>query len=164
MKIKKGEQQRYPKEGHKGNERDETKVIFKKITDPFFHEFHLKDVLQIIIGASILAIPVGFTKEVWELGISLPIANIFGFIFLSLIFISLFTYYHYHKEHGLKKHHKHFIKRIVFTYILAFFVVAVILSLIQKTPWQTDWILAFKRIVLVTFPASMSGAIADTIK
>ena len=157
MKIKKGEQKRV-------NERDETKVIFKKITDPFFHEFHLKDVLQVLIGASILAIPVGFTKEVWELGSSLPTLNIFIFLFLSLIFISLFTYYHYHKEHGLKKHPQHFIKRVVLTYILAFFVVAVILSLIQKTPWQTDWILAFKRIVLVTFPASMSGAVADTIK
>ncbi len=144
--------------------RGDSKNILEEVVDPFFHEFHLKDVLQVLIGASILAIPVGFTKEVWELGSSLPIANIFGFIFLSLIFISLFTYYHYHKEHGLKKHHKHFIKRIVLTYILAFFVVAVILGLIQKTPWQTDWILTFKRIVLVTFPASMSGAVADTIK
>jgi len=157
MKINKGEQKR-------GNERDETRIIFKKITDPFFHEFHLKDVLQVLIGASILAIPVGFTKEVWDLGSSLPITNIFSFIILSLLFISLFTYYHYHREHGLKKHHKHFIKRVVFTYTLAFFVVAVILSLIQKAPWQTDGVLAFKRIVLVTFPASMSGTIADAIK
>ena len=148
MKIKKGD----------------SKNILKEVVDPFFHEFHLKDVLQVIIGASILAVPVGFTKEIWELGGLLPIANIFGFIFLSLIFISLFTYYHYHREHGLKKHHKHFIKRVVFTYTLAFFVVAVILSLIQKAPWQTDGVLAFKRIVLVTFPASMSGAVADTIK
>ena len=144
--------------------RGDSKNILKEVADPFFHEFHLKDVLQVLIGASILAIPVGFTKEVWDLGSSLPITNIFGFIFLSLIFISLFTYYHYHKEHGLKKHHKHFIKRIVLTYILAFFVVAIILILIQEAPWKTDWVLAFKRIILVTFPASMSGAIADTIK
>ena len=84
MKINKGEQKR-------GNERDETRIIFKKITDPFFHEFHLKDVLQVLIGASILAIPVGFTKEVWDLGSSLPITNIFSFIILSLLFISLFV-------------------------------------------------------------------------
>ncbi|MEK6844625.1 MAG: DUF2391 family protein [Nanoarchaeota archaeon] len=139
-------------------------MIFKKIADPLFHEFHLKDVLQVIIGASILAIPVGFTKEVWELGELLPIANIFGFIILSLLFISLFTYYHYHREQGLKKNHKHFTRRVVLTYVLSFFVVAVILVLIQKAPWQTNWILAFKRIALVTFPASMSGTIADAIK
>ena len=146
------------------NREQKSENLFGMFRDPLFHEFHLKDVLQVIIGASILAIPVGFTKEVWDLGSSLPITNIFGFLFLSLIFISLFTYYHYHKEHGLKKHHKHFIKRVVLTYVLSFFVVAVILVLIQKAPWQTDWILTFKRIVLVTFPASMSGTIADVIK
>lgn len=140
------------------------KKVFEKVIDPFFHEFHLKDVLQVIIGASILAIPVGFTKEVWELGEILPITNIFGFIILSLLFISLFTYYHYHRTYGLKKHHKHFTRRVVFTYLLAFFVVAIILTLIQEAPWQTDGVLAFKRIVLVTFPASMSGTFADTIK
>lgn len=144
--------------------KSETKMIFRKIADPLFHEFHLKDVLQVIIGASILAIPVGFTKEVWEFGELLPMANIFGFIILSLLFISLFTYYHYHRAYGLKKHHKHFTRRVVFTYVLALFVVAIILTLIQKTPWQTDWVLAFKRIALVTFPASMSGTIADVIK
>ncbi|MDP2672535.1 MAG: DUF2391 family protein [Nanoarchaeota archaeon] len=142
----------------------EQKIIFKEMVDPFFHEFHLKDVLQVIIGASILAIPVGFTREVWEFGETLPMINIFGFMILSLLFISLFTYYHYHREHGLKKYHKHFTRRVILTYVLSFFVVAVILSLIQKAPWQTDWVLAFKRIVLVTFPASMSGTIADAIK
>ena len=141
-----------------------TKIKLNESVDPFFHEFHLKDVLQVIIGASILAIPVGFTREVWEFGETLPIANIFGFIFLSLLFISLFTYYHYHKEHGIKKYPKHFTKRIVLTYFLAFFVVAILLTLIQKAPWQTDLVLTFKRIVLVTFPASMSGTIADAIK
>ncbi len=144
--------------------KSETKMIFRKIADPLFHEFHLKDVLQVIIGASILAIPVGFTREVWELGELLPIINIFSFILLSLLFISLFTYYHYHKEQGLKKHHKHFIKRVFLTYVLSFFIVGIILTLIQKAPWQTDLILTLKRIVLITFPASMSGTIADAIK
>lgn len=142
----------------------ETKTIFKKIANPLFHEFHLKDVLQVIIGASILAIPVGLQDETWTLGEILPIANILGFIFLSLLFISLFTYYHYHREHGLKKYHKHFTKRVFLTYFLAFFVVAILLTLIQKAPWDENWILAFKRIVLITFPASMSGTIADVIK
>ncbi len=139
-------------------------MILKKISDPLFHEFHLKDVLQVIIGASILAIPVGFQDETWILGEILPILNILGFILLSLLFISLFTYYHYHKEHGLRKYHKHFTKRVVLTYILTFFVVAILLTLIQKAPWQTDLVLTLKRIALVTFPASMSGTIADAIK
>jgi len=39
-------------------------------------EFQLKDVLQVMIGASILSIPVGFTEETWYLGETLPMANI----------------------------------------------------------------------------------------
>ena len=144
--------------------KDGGKTIFNEIVDPLFHEFHLKDVLQVIIGASILAIPVGFTKEVWELGETLPMINISGFIILSLLFISLFTYYHYHREYGLKKHSKHFVKRVVLTYVLAFFVVAILMTLIQKAPWNENFILTFKRIALVTFPASMSGTFADVIK
>jgi len=126
-------------------------------------EFHLKDVLQVIIGASILAIPVGFTEETWKLGESLPLLNVMGFLILSLLFISIFVYYNYYINH-LEKHWDEFIKRALATYMFSFIVVAVVLTLIQRTPWSTDWILAFKRIVLVTFPASMSASVADMIK
>ena len=126
-------------------------------------EFHTRDFLQIVIGAAILAIPVGFTQETWDLGEALPVRNVIGFLVVSLVFISMFTYYHYYRNH-LKKHFDEFIKRVFFTYFVAFLVVAILLSLIGKTPWITDRILALKRIILVTFPASMSGAIADTIK
>jgi len=126
-------------------------------------EFHTRDFLQVLIGASILAIPVGFTEETWKLGETLPILNVFGFIFVSVLFIAMFTYYHYHSNQ-IEEHYDDLIKRVFFTYVVAFLVVAILLSLIQKTPWVTDSVLAFKRTVIVTFPASMSGAIADTLK
>lgn len=130
----------------------------------FIHlEFHPKDILQIILGASILAIPVGYTEETWNLGESLPLFNIMAFMFLSLIFISAFVYYNYHKEHT-----KHFLgeffKRVLLTYVFSFLIVALLLTLIERTPWTTDFLLSFKRTVIVTFPASLSGTIADVIK
>ena len=65
----------------------------------------------------------------------------------------------------LKKQHKlEFFKRVLATYIFSFVIVAVILALIQQTPWNTNAALAFKRVVIVTFPSSMSAAIADMIK
>ena len=137
--------------------------IFHKIISPSTVEFLPKDVLQVLIGASILAIPVGFTEETWSLGATLPMLNIIGFIVISLLFIGAFTYYHYHK-HTLHLHKEEYVKRVIFTYIIAFIVVAILLALIQKAPWSTDWILAFKRTVIVAFPSSMSGAIADTIR
>ena len=35
---------------------------------PFMVELRFRDVMQIIVGASILAIPVAFTEEAWVLG------------------------------------------------------------------------------------------------
>ena len=126
-------------------------------------EFHPKDVLQVVIRASILAVPVGLTEETWNLGKTLPLKNVVGLLLLSLLFISMFVYHNYYKNR-LKDHLGEFIKRVCSTYFISFIVVALLLTLIQRTPWNTDWIIAFKRIVIVTFPASMSAAVADVIK
>jgi uncharacterized membrane protein len=126
-------------------------------------EFHPRDMLQVIVGAAILAVPVGFTEETWRMGESLPWLNVFGLMFISLLFIATFVYYNYHTE-NIRINKKGFLMRVVFTYIFAFLVVSTLLGLIQRTPWSTDWALALKRIVIVTFPSSMSAAVADTIK
>jgi len=137
--------------------------VIQTLVKPIIPEFKLKDVLQIIIGASILAVPIGFTQETWDLGITMPLLNVLGLLALSVVFISLFTYYQYH--HKREGQHTHLlVKTIVGTYALSFVAVALILGLIQKTPWNIDALLAFKRIVIVAFPASMSAAIADTLK
>lgn len=143
--------------------RDEKGKILHKIISPLMVEFHPKDVLQVIIGAAILAVPVGFTEETWNLGETLPLPNIVGLFLLSLLFISMFVYYNYYKG-KLKEHLGEFIKRVCSTYFISFMVVALLLTLIQRTPWNTDWIIAFKRVVIATFPASMSAAVADVIK
>ncbi|MBD3259154.1 DUF2391 family protein [Candidatus Woesearchaeota archaeon] len=130
---------------------------------PLMLKFHLRDILQVIVGASILAIPVGFTEETWRLGETLPLFSVLGFLFLSILFMGAFVYYNYYRDH-FKEHWPEFVKRVVFTYVFSFLVVTILLFLLQKTPWTTDWAIAFSRIVLVTFPASMSAAVADMIK
>jgi len=142
---------------------DEKGNVLHKIISPLMVEFHPKDVLQVVIGASILAVPVGFTEETWNLGKTLPLKNVVGLLLLSLLFISVFVYHNYYKNR-LKDHLGEFIKRVCSTYFISFIVVALLLTLIQRTPWNTDWIIAFKRVVIVTFPASMSAAVADVIK
>lgn len=137
-----------------------------KTIQKIFHpiaEFKIRDVLQIIVGAAILATPVGFTEETWRLGEILPASSIIIVFALSLIFISFFSYYHYHR-HLTEKKWEELVKRTFATYLFSFLVVSVLLTLIQKAPWQTDLFLALKRAVLVTLPASMSGALVDTLK
>jgi len=137
--------------------------VIETLTKPFIPEFKFKDVLQVIIGAAILSVPVGFTQETWDLGLTLPLANILGILVLSLLFISMFTYYYYHRR-ASEKRWTVYVNRVLSTYAVSFLVVAVILGLIQVTPWASDFALAFKRAVIVTFPASLSAAIADTLK
>jgi uncharacterized membrane protein len=124
--------------------------------------FSFKNLIQVVVGATILAIPVAFTEETWRLGESLPAVNVFGLFVLSILFISLFAYRNYRKR-GIPFFADDFFVRIIATYVFAFIVVAVVMTLIQRTPWGVDWMLVVKRIVIVTFPACMSATIADTI-
>ncbi len=126
-------------------------------------KFSIKDVLQIVIGASVLAIPVGFTQEVWELGGELHFFNIFSIFIISIMFISLFNYYMYYKNH-MSQHWVEFLKRTFLTYIISFCVVALLLIIIERAPWNIDFYLSLKRTILVTFPCSMGAMFANNLR
>ena len=134
-----------------------------KVLKPLHVEFHQRDALQIILGALILATPIGFTQEVWELAETLTLENIIIISFLSILIVSSFVYYNFY--HGkLDEHISLFLLRIGSTYGLSLFVVGLFLLLIGKLPYDTNLLLAIKRVVLVSFPASMSAAVSDSLK
>ncbi len=143
--------------------RDARGRIVHSMMRPVMLKFYPRDVMQVLVGASILAIPVAFTEETWNLGASLPLANILGLLALSVIFISSFVYYNYYRGE-MRKNWTEFSKRVFTTYLFSFLVVAIILTLIERAPWQTDIMIAFSRAIIVSFPASMSAAVADIIK
>jgi uncharacterized membrane protein len=61
--------------------------VFHSFVEPIIPRFELKDILQVLIGASILAVPIGFTEETWVLGESLPLVNVFGLLgFVGIIY------------------------------------------------------------------------------
>lgn len=143
--------------------RDEKGKVLQKIVSPLMVEFRPRDFIQVLVGATILAIPVAYTEETWRLGETLPLFSVILIGIMSVLFISMFVYYNFYRKH-FEKHTWEFIKRVFFTYFLSCIIVAVLLSLIDKAPWTTDWLLAVKRIVLVALPASMSASVADMIK
>jgi len=143
---------------------DEKGNLIHKIISPLMVEFYPRDLIQIIVGASILAIPVAFTEETWRLGETLPITKVLGIMVLSLFFISIFVYYNFYRKEHFREHWQEFIKRVLSTYLISLLVVALILTLIEQAPWTTAYLLAIKRVILVSFPASMSAAVADMIK
>lgn len=142
---------------------DSTGKVLHKLVKPVMTEFYLRDVIQVIVGATILAIPIAFTEEVWNLGTDLPWINIAALVGISLFFISLFVYYNYYMG-SLSKNMINFIKRVGSTYILSLLVVSVLMTVIGQTDWQTLLELSLKRVFIVAFPASMSAVVSDSIK
>jgi len=142
---------------------DSTGKVVSYVTTPLMVELKPRDIMQIIVGASILAIPVGFTEETWNLGERLPFSNILALAIISLVFIALFVYFNFYRFQ-LKGYVFEYIKRIVAIYALALIVVGILLTLIEKCPWGVDNILALKRMIIVAFPSSMSAALSDTLK
>ena len=142
---------------------DSTGKVVNYVTTPLMMELKPRDIMQIIVGASILAIPVGFTEETWNLGERLPLSNVLALAVISIVFIALFVYFNFYRFQ-LKGYVFEYIKRVVAIYALALIVVGILLTLIEKCPWGVDNILALKRIIIVAFPSSMSAAISDTLK
>jgi hypothetical protein len=56
---------------------------------PLMVEFHPRDLMQVIVGASILAVPVAMTEETWVLGTEMPLRNVLMLSGLSLLFIAV---------------------------------------------------------------------------
>jgi uncharacterized membrane protein len=119
--------------------------------------------MQVIVGASILAVPVAFTEETWTLGSQLPLRNVVGLSAVSMLFIALFVYFNFYRF-NFKGHVFEYCKRVVAIYLVSLIVVGLILTIIRKCPWGSDNLLAIKRILIVAFPASMSAAVSDTLK
>jgi uncharacterized membrane protein len=130
---------------------------------PIMVEFTLRDVVQVCVGSALLAVPVSFTEEAWKLAETLPNIHIIGLASLSLLLIALFIYFNFYRV-DLKGNEIRFIKRTIGTYLISMLMVTVILSLIDKCPWNVDPWLAVKRVIIVAFPAAMSGTVSDALK
>ena len=116
--------------------KDSSGKIIQTVISPFMVELRPKDVLQIIVGATILAIPVGLTEETWILAQQLKISSVALLGALSIIFIAMFVYFNFYRF-NIKGYFWQYVKRVVVTYGLSLFIVGVLLTIIEKCPWDT---------------------------
>ncbi len=142
---------------------DETGKVVQHVLKPFMVEFRPRDLMQVVVGASLLAVPVAFTEETWKLGEELAMGNVLLLSSLSVLFIAFFVYFNFYRFH-LRGHVLEYVKRICSIYFFSLMVVAFLLTIIQRCPWEADVMVAIKRILIVAFPASMSAALSDTLK
>ena len=142
---------------------DESGDVVYRVISPLMVEFRWRDVVQLVVGACVLAIPVAFTEEVWQLGQQLPMLNVVGVALASVTFLTLFAYFIFYQEH-LRGYEVDLIKRVIAAYAVTLVVAALLLTLFDKCPWSTDTSTAIKRIVLVSFPACFSATVVDSLK
>lgn len=141
---------------------DSAGIVIHHIAQPLKVELRKRDLAQIIVGASILSIPVGFTEEVWRLGAELPVANVAALGLISLVFIAAFVYSSLYRD-LFAQFRFEYAKRVVAIYLISLAVVALLLTVIRVAPWTTAPLVAVKRVIIVAFPASMSAALGDSI-
>ncbi|MDG5469981.1 DUF2391 family protein [Deltaproteobacteria bacterium IMCC39524] len=122
--------------------------------------FNMEDVSQIVVGSAALAIPISFSEEAWNIGATLPFFKLLLVFFLSMAFLSFFAYESVFQA-NIKYRVPVFIARIFFAYTIAGIVVALILFSLDKFPLLSEPVLALKRLIVVTMPASMGAIIVD---
>jgi len=142
---------------------DKSGKIVQRVVKPLMVEFRIRDMMQTVVGASILAIPAAYTEEAWNLGRDLPVANISAIALISILFIATFVFFNFYKGY-IAEFRAQFVIRVITTYAVSVVVVAILLTVIEQCPWGIDNALALKRIVVVAFPASMSATITDALK
>lgn len=121
--------------------------------------FNLEDLIQIVIGSSLLVAPIAFSEEAWQLSVSLPLRNIILLMILSLTFIGMYVYQGIFSG-NVRERMGIFISRIFIDYLITLCVVFIILLALDKVPFE-NMLIAFKRIVLIGFPASLVGVVLD---
>lgn len=123
--------------------------------------FNLEDASQVAIGAFVLAVPISFSEEAWKLGETLPLTNLLTLFVLSILFLGVFTYGSVFQA-NVKYRIPAFLSRIAIAYAITTVVVGLVLFSLDKFPLFTDTLIALKRLIVITMPASMGAIIVDS--
>ncbi len=123
--------------------------------------FNWEDATQVMVGAFILAVPISFSEEAWRLGETLPLINLVTLLAVSLFFLSLYTYQSVFQG-NIKERFFSYGIRIVIAYGLSSLVVALTLFCLNKFPILDEPVIALKRLLVITMPASMGAIVVDS--
>ncbi|MFT7879788.1 MAG: DUF2391 family protein [Sulfurimonas sp.] len=121
-----------------------------------------EDIIQIAIGAFALAVPISFSEEAWKMSVTLPFYNLLLVFMLSVTFLGMYAYYSVFQGQ-VSKRYDIFILRIFIAYFISAMVVALVLLALDKLPVIIEPVIALKRLILITMPASMGAIVVDSI-
>lgn len=104
--------------------------------------------------------PVSFSEEAWRLGETLPALNLLMLSVITFFFLALYSYQGIFQG-NIKSRTFQYIARIILAYLLTTAVVCVVLISIDKFPLLAEPIIALKRLIVISMPASMGAIIVD---
>ncbi len=119
--------------------------------------------MQILVGASILAIPSALTEEVWDMGKAVPWLNVISMLLIEYIIIGMFVYLRSYQDH-IKTYRFEYVKRVVVIMLLSGAIIGLFLALVGQLPLFSDTDVAIKRVIIGMLPASMSATVMDSLK
>ena len=122
----------------------------------------VQDVVEIAIGSAALAFPVATTEEVWNLSSELSAVRVALLGLTSVVIVAVFVVVVYHRETRGESPQR-FWHRVAAVYLVTLVVCAGILALLDRLPLLTDLDTAIKRTILVSFPASFSATVVDSL-
>jgi len=122
---------------------------------------NFEDIIQVVVGASALSVPVAFSEESWNLGRTLPLPNVLLLVTLSLLFINIYSYQSIFQ--GKVRHRLvTFLSRTLVDYSITLVVVMIVLLALNHMPLISEPVVAIKRIFILAFPASMGAVVVDS--
>ena len=125
------------------------------------HKLDFEDLSQLIIGASVLSVPIAFTEEAWDMSRTLPPINLIVVVVLSLAFIGLYAFKGIY-EGKVKNRVPTYLLRVFIDYAVTLCVVIIVLFALNKLPVFSDTYIAVKRVIIISFPASMGAIVVDS--
>jgi uncharacterized membrane protein len=122
---------------------------------------NFEDIIQVCIGSAIMAIPIAFTQESWQLSKTLPAFKIFLIFVTSILFNACFIYYGIYQG-NLKGKVSRFISRIGINYLITLITITYLLYILDILSLSNSPYLWLSKIIVISFPASLGGAIIDS--
>ncbi len=143
--------------------KDKDGNILKQEVSRIKDNLTIQDIMQILVGASILAIPSALTQEVWDMGAALPWINIIAMLLIEYLIIGMFLYFKAYSE-NIKVHKGVYAKRVLVIMLLSGLIIGLFLALVGQLPLFDNTDVAIKRIIIGMLPAAMSATVMDSLK
>jgi uncharacterized membrane protein len=131
------------------------------MTNPKAPQFRWHDLGEVAVGACIVAFPVAMTDEVWALSAELSIYRVLSFAIISIVLLfAVIFMIHRHDQFPLS--HRALVVRVAMTYSVTLLISMLLLFGIDRIELLQEPLVAFKRVIIVAFPASFAATAVDS--